>query len=393
MAFWGILTVILLMLITYKVNKKLLITAGILVAIWYPLVLTSRWAWNPNFVIFWAALGIASLKYKQKLGWISYLITGLSFGAMFHHNYVAIFTTAPFLLLISLPYLMKKKFKPVLLMFLGYVLPYLLFVLFDLKNPPGLFFGQYLFSGNTPHVQKELTLQIVAGNLFRNLKVYLATFVDNSFMQVLFLISLVSLILRELKTKTYQTITWVLPSVFVIIAGVMLSDFQTRYVFSSVAFLFVWLLIPRKNNINKILVKVILFILIIGSLFSIKPQLTIADTPPNMRVFTRASNIIMDTIKAKNLKNYNVAALSSHDPAPLAEKYRYYFSTHGMTAQADSQYGISEHLFVVTTATNQELRQDQSYAMIAFEDKELKDIFPVGEGEWKVIWYGIDVQN
>lgn len=393
MAFWGILTAIILLLITNKVNKKLIITAGILISIWFPLVLTSRWSWNPHFVIFWASLGIISYLYREKLKDFAFLITGFSFGAMFHHHYVAIFTTATFLTLISLPYLKKKNFKPVILMFIGYVVPHLAFVLFDLKNPPGLFFGQYLMSGNTPHVEQQLTLDLAFSHLVRNIKVYADAFVRNSFLQVIFGLSLAGLVYRELKQETYKTLTWILPSFAIIFAGIMLNDFQIRYVLSSVAFLFVWLIMPRKNMINKFLAKFILIVLILGSLLSIKTQLTKTETPPDMRTFTKASNIIIQTIRTQKMKNYNIAALASPDSAPLAERYRDYIYTRGVVFQAPSQYGISEHLFVVSTSTNEQLREDESYAMIAFKDKQLKEVFPIEGTDWKVYWYGVDIED
>jgi hypothetical protein len=393
MAFWGILTAGLLLLLTYSYNKKLLIPAAMLIAIWYPLVLTSRWSWNPHFVIFWAALGLLSLRYQKKLGNFAYLLTGFAFGSMFHHHYVAIFTTAPFLLLISLPLLKKKEFKPVILMFIGYIFPHLAFVLFDLKNPPGLFFGQYLRSGNTPHVEQSLTADLAWSHFVRNIDIYLDTFIKNSFLQIVFGLSLLSLMYLEFKKSFYKTLTWVFPSIAIILAGIMLNDFQIRYVFSSVAFLFVWLIMPRKESLNKFLAKFALVILLIGSVFSLKSQLTQTETPPDMRTFTKASNIIVNVIKTKKVKHYNIAALSSPDSAPLAERYRDYIYTRGVVFQAPSQYNISEHLFVVSTATNEILREDQSYAMIAFKDKALKEVFPIEGTEWKVFWYGVDIED
>ena len=393
MAFWGIITAALLLLLTYKINKKFVLSAGILIALWYPLVLTSRWSWNPHFVIFWAVLGVLAYQYRKKLGSISYLITGFSFAAMFHHHYVAIFTTAPFLLLISIPFLKKKEFKPVLLLLLGYIVPHLAFILFDLKNPPGLFFGQYLLSGRTPHVETALTFELVSQHFFRNIQVYLATFVQQSILQSLFGFSLLALFFLEIKKYTYRTLTWVIPGTAIIIAGLVLTDFEIRYVFSSVLFIFVWLLIPKKEKINSFLSKFALLLLILGSVFGIKNQLTVTQTPPSMKIIMQASDIIISTIKSKNLKSTNIAALASEDSAPLAERYRDYIQTRDVVLQAPSQYDISEHLFVISTATDEELRKTPDYAMRAFQDKKLKEVFSIEESEWKVYWYGVDLDN
>lgn len=389
MAFLGVITAIILLLLVHKINKKYLLLAGTLIIIWFPLVLASRWAWNPHFVIFWAALALLIYEYRKKFGWISYIIVGISFGAMFHHHYVAIFTTAPFLFLISLPLFKKRQYKEIALLFIGYLLPHLIFVLFDLKNPPGLFFGRYLLGGNTPVLETSLTPNLILGNLMRNISIYLQTFVQNTWLQIIFGILLFTLIIRELKTQTLRTFTWILPATMIIFAGVFLNDFQIRYVLSSVAFIFVWLILPRKDKINQLLVKFIIIVLTFGSALTIKSQLTVTDVPPSPRVIAEASQIIIDTIKDEKLNNANVAALASPEDAPLAEKYRDYIRMRGTGLRAPSEYDVSEHLFVISTGSDEILREDKSYAMIAFKDKKLRDVFNI-DSQWKVFWYGTE---
>jgi len=164
-------------------------------------------------------------------------------------------------------------------------------------------------------------------------------------------------------------LTWIVPATAIIFGGIFLDDFQIRYVFSSVIFIFVWLLFSRKKRLPKFLANFTIAILILGSLFSIKTQLTVADVKPDMKVFTKASNIIMDTIIEHKLNNANVAALSSSDSAPLAERYRDYIRMKNVGLRGETEYGVCEHLFVISTATNDILRADKSYAMVAFEDK------------------------
>lgn len=57
-AFWGCITALLLIYLAYIVNKKFLIPIVLLSLGWSPLLETSRWAWNPNFIPFWIILGI-----------------------------------------------------------------------------------------------------------------------------------------------------------------------------------------------------------------------------------------------------------------------------------------------------------------------------------------------
>ena len=388
MAFLGVLTAVFLFLLARSIDIKKSGMAAVLISVWFPLVLMSRWAWNPHFVVFWASLALLIYQYRKRIGSIAYLSIGIALGAMFHHHYVALITTAPFLLFISLPMLRKRNYKSVLLLVVGYLLPHLIFVLFDLKNPPGLFFGRYLTGGSTPHVESQMSIGLIVDHLKRNVSVYLSAFVQNSFLQLLLGTSIVSLFLLENKKYFYRTMTWFIPATSIILGGIILDDFQIRYVFSSLAFLFVWLLIPRKERINTALSNIIFFIMILGSLLTIKSQLTISEVPPSMRVFTKASQVIITTIKEEKLNNANVAALASHDDAPLAERYRDYIRMKNTGLRAASEYDASEHLFVITTATDEELREDKSYAMVAFKDKGLRDIFEIEDSEWKVIWYG-----
>lgn len=390
MAFLGTLTAIFMLLIARSINKKKTVIAGLLIMIWFPLVLVSRWAWNPHFVIFWASLALLIYQYRARIGLWAYLLIGLFFGLMFHHHYVALLTTAPFSVLISIPLLKKKEFKSVFLLALGYLIPHLIFLLFDFKNPPGLFFGRYLTGGNTPHIEDALTLSSAWTNFLRNISVYLGAFIENTFLKAVFGFSMLFLIILELKNNFFRTITWVVPSTAIIFGGIFLDDFQIRYIFSSTAFVFVWLLFPRKEKIPMLLANFSLFVLLLGSILSIKSQLTFSVVTPNMGIFTKASHIIIDTVAEHKLNNSNVAALSSSDDAPLAERYRDYIRMKHTGLRAESEYDVSEHLFVISTANDEILRADKSYAMVAFKDKALRGVFDIENTEWKVFWYGTD---
>jgi len=390
MAFLGVLTAFILFILARAINRKKIFLAGLLLIVWFPLVLMSRWAWNPHFVAFWAGLGLLVYWYRKYFGNVAYFLLALFFGLMFHHHYVSIMATAPFLVFLSLPLIKEKRIKPVVYMLVGYLLPYLVFVLFDLKNPPGLFFGRYLTAGKTPHLENALTIDKFLLNFSRNIKVFFEAFVQATWLQVLFAVSFVTLILIELKSDIYRTLSWIFPSILIVFTGVFLDDFQIRYVFPSIVFVFVWLLLPRKKKLNDLLATFSMSVLIFGSLFSIKQQLTQSEIQPTMKVFTQASQIIIDTIHTNHLNNANVAALASKDNAPLAERYRDYVRMKDTGLRGETEYMVSEHLFVITTSDDEGLRNDKSYAMVAFEDKGLRDIFNIDNSNWRVIWYGTD---
>lgn len=71
MAFWGIVASVLFVLLVHSLNPKLTILAAIISLIWYPLLETSRWAWNPHLVIFWPILAAVIFQKRQKIGLMS----------------------------------------------------------------------------------------------------------------------------------------------------------------------------------------------------------------------------------------------------------------------------------------------------------------------------------
>src|SRR4030043_455356 len=58
-AFWGIATSIIVLILTYRINKSFIFPVAFLTLTWYPLVETGRWAWNPNLIPFSTGLVLA----------------------------------------------------------------------------------------------------------------------------------------------------------------------------------------------------------------------------------------------------------------------------------------------------------------------------------------------
>lgn len=388
MAFYGVITAILMLLVAYCVNPKLIVPAAVLIVIWYPLVEMSRWTWNPHLVTFWAALGLAVYLYRKQLGIFSYPLYGFAFGALFHHHYLSLLATGPFLLATHIPLLQKKQYKEVGLAVLGYVSAFVPFIAFDLRHPPGLFFGRYLLSGSTPHVESSDTVGQYALLALRNSKVFFESMVQQKVIAWILAPLVIGQIYLDLKEKKQRILVWVVPTLVILVAGLFLNDFQVRYIYPTTAFLLVWMLLPRKALLSQILAKALLSLVIVSSLLSIWPQLTVTKVPPDMYSFTRASDIIMQTIETHKLNNSNVAALLSPDSAPLAEKYRDYIRMRNYGLRENSEYDVSEHLFVVTTANAEELLLDKSFAMEIFKKTIHKGTFEIPNSEWKVIWFG-----
>jgi hypothetical protein len=378
-AFWGVLTAILLVLITIKVNPKHVWAAGLLVLIWYPLVETSRWAWNPHYVTFWIALGIYVYLLKKK--W-SRLFAGIFLGLAFHNHYLAGVATGVFVGLVSLRDLKRKRWMEAVQLIAGYILPFIPFVIFDLRHPPGLFFAKYLFGGDTPNMVK-LTASAFFDRLTENV-VAVFQYITIPFFS--WLTAGIFTVLVAIEWKKLDRYIWLLPIAAQMVVGSILTNFQTRYFLPALAYLFIWMVLPRKG-VAKLLAQGFISLMIISSLITIVPQLTTTLVPPDIYSLRAATNYIAKQVTEKKLKNANVAALSSPDSDPLAARYRDALSVKNIGLKAATQYDTSEHLFVMSTSDIETLVHDESTAMKIFTKGKLDETYIIPESEWKVYWF------
>ncbi len=389
MAVYGCLTALCILGIVYELRRAWLYPAALLLLIWYPLLEMSRWAWNPHFVALWASLGMYAWLQKKRYPVVARAVAGLSFGLMFHHHYLSVLATGPLVLYFLYADLKHKKYREASALFTAYMLPYMVFVLFDLRHPPGLFFGRYLLSGNTPDVQKTTSAAQYLSNLMRNYWVMVDTFVKPFILKTCVAILLPLLMYFDLRSRKVSLNIWYLPLWLVVLVGVILVDFQVRYVYPAVVFAFVWLITPRKSLKAQLVALSILGCIFVGSLFSFWKQLTRTAVPPDMYSFTILSTYIRETIKSQQVKNPNITVASSPDSAPLGEKYRDYIGMDGTQFRASSEYDLSENLFIITTTPYESVREkDKSFALLAFKKASLKGSFEVPNSEWKVYWIG-----
>ena len=83
-----------------------------------------------------------------------------------------------------------------------------------------------------------------------------------------------------------------------------------------------------------------------------------------------------------------MAVLASKDPSPLADTYRDYIRMNSTGLRASSEYDVSENLFVISTSNIDTILNDESFAMIAFKESQLKGEFDIKNSSWKVYWFG-----
>ena len=385
-AFWGVLTAVVLLVVTAQVNRRFLVPGALLLIVWLPLVEMSRWAWNPHFVAFWAGLGLLVYFARKKLGSLSFALVGFFFGMMFHHHYLSLIAVAPLMLYFTMQLWQQKQYRDIALMAGGYFFSIVPFLLFDLRQPPGLFFTQYLLGGSTPHVETTLTLELLWEHAARNLRIVFESSLAQEIWYLPLGLGVAATLWADVKAKQYNTIVWLTPLLTLFITGLFLNDFQARYVYPAIAFLYVWMLLPRKKFAAAAR-NVVFGVLLISALSSIHKELTVTKVPPDIYSFTKASHFIADTITEHQLVNPNIAVLASKDSAPLAEKYRDVVRMYQAGVRELNEYDATENLFVVSTSDEARVRSDESNAMVYFSKSELRDVYEVENSNWKVYWF------
>lgn len=381
MAFWGVLTALLLVGITWKVNPKYVWVTAVLVLIWTPLVETSRWAWNPHLVTFWIAFGVFIYLFKRP--W-SYFLAGLFSGLAFHNHFIALIATSMFVLCVAIQEFQAKKWQHLILILGGYAIAFVPFVLFDLRHPPGLFFNKYLSGSQTPNTI-TLTGQVVLQRVWGNISLvsgYLALPL------LRWLVIGLCALLVFLERKVLNRLVWVLPVAAQLVIGSFFTTLEPRYFLPALVFFLVWLLLPRKG-LTKHIARDIIGVCLLASLFTIIPQLTQTKVPPDIYSLRAATNYIATQITEKQLKNANVATLASPDHDPLANIYRETLSVKNIGLKAPSEYDASENLFVISTADDQTVMQDEATAMVIFRKRNahLAGSYQIPDSTWKVYWF------
>lgn len=383
-AFWGIIAACILVVLTIRLHKKFLVVIAPLVLLWFPLLETSRWSWNPHFVLVWIFLGILCLCWEKPIPWF---LGGVFLAVSIHNHYIALFATSVFVALEAFRSLRSRRFHQVIALVLGYFLPFVPFLLFDLRHWPGLFLVHYLLGGHTPN-----TVPLTLSSAFA--RIIHAGILSFHYMAPIYggalLLGGMSLLLIIFDVKhRSRTLIWILPILIQLSVAAILDDYQTRYFLPAIPFFLAWL-IDKRRGFGKLIAAGILVFLVGVSLFTVIPQLTQTTVPPDIYSLTKASKTIARVVKdpRNHVMNPNVAVLQSPDTGVLAEKYRDVLSIYGISMRAPSEYNVSENLFVITTASSEaQLRADGAYALKPFKAAAVHGIYTIKNSPWKVFWF------
>jgi hypothetical protein len=382
-AFWGVLSLVILFLINYKVNKEYFFLAGLLLLIWRPLLVSSRWAWNPHFVIFWISAGILFYFYKT---WFSFLIAGFLLSLSIHHHYISFAAVGIFIIANFFNYLKQKKIGLSLSMAIGFIPGIIPFILFDLRHPPGLFFGKYLKLSGTPDIDPSLS-----SDWFRKLsQAFFETFkllgIRWQWLAVIVGGLVFWLLIRDFKKKYLPAIIFSLAFISQILVTLVLRDYWERYFYPGLPFLFVWLILPRKK-IGGLISKILIIIFLVGSIFNLPQELIYTQVQPNINTLNAVVDKIVEVAEDKNIEKTNLAVLSSPDNEPFGDIYRYVLNIRGIDLDLIGDYTISDKIFIISTAELDLLLEDDSSIMDRFKKVGTIEKYPIENYDWKVYWF------
>lgn len=375
-AFWGIITVLLLLYLTKILNSKLVVYIAVLSLVWFPLLQTSRWARNPHLIIFWITV---SLIFYLRDKWWTVFLSGVFLGLTFHHHYYSIYAIGIFSLIVNILYLQKKQITKLLLFDSGVLLAFIPFVIFDLRHPPGLFFQGFLREYGQ---RNNLIIYQVLSHLVNNLQMVLQYYTQSLTITFVLAILLVGLIVNDIREKS-RALIYFIPWFMQIFLCSFLKDTFDYYLLPGIIFFVVWIIYPRKN-LAELLQKMIIMTLILSGLLSVVPQLTTKTWETDIDSVRKISQILKSEIQKDDLKNVLLVVLASPDNNIYGKRYRDLLLLDQVSVLPKEQYEIADNLFVISISNEETIRKDPVPEMNYFNKGFLSQKWIIPNSSWIV---------
>lgn len=379
-AFWGIVGGVLLLYLTYKVNKRVIWLTGAVIILWYPLVETGRWAWNPNLIPLFITLSI--ICYLTKGNWLKFL-SGLAIGLTIHLHYLSIFAGLGLGIVILIESVKERDIKRFLYYLAGYVLAILPFVIFDFMHPPGLFLSRILYfnnMGSTTSLYNNLD-GVIKGTLFY--------FTQSGLLAQLLIVNLIILIFLDIKAKS-KSIWFALVFIVQVIGLAFVANFYTHYILPGLVFFIAYLIYPR-NSPGKYFSYIAILTIMISGFFSFPKQISKVTWEGSISSTRYISNTIIKTITDNGLKNNNIAVLGSPDTNTYGRRYRDLLLIKNINLRSKEEYDISDHLFVISESPIDSVRLDPAYEISNFRNGKLIQSWEVPQSPWKIYLFSRSV--
>jgi hypothetical protein len=338
-AFWSVITGMLMFYWLYLKYKRIGVLDFLLILIWFPLLIISRWAWNPNLIPLVMIIGLILLESKQ---WWRQILGGFFLGLSGHMHYLALISSGIF-----------GFFKSNKILFcLGFCIPIAVFVAFDLTHLPGLFITRaFLFK------QGQMGFNFSTINIFIN-NIFGSWFV--------FTVALL-LLIDDISNKRNVFIYW-LSIITLVISVCFIKTPQEHYFIGAIVPLWMWLYVNR-NGIGIVLNKLLIILLIIFSITK-SYSLVLGNISDDSSYFAQQiSNVIATEVTQNKLTNPNLAVLQSSDINSFGLKYRDLLLVNNINIKCKECFETSDNLFVITQNSNLEvLRKDPSVQMSYFKN-------------------------
>jgi hypothetical protein len=132
---------------------------------------------------------------------------------------------------------------------------------------------------------------------------------------------------------------------------------------------------------------VLIILLIIGSGVNLHLHFEQPDWAGNLKILRGGAEIIGRQITSQNLKNPNLAVLSSPDIYPSGKKYRDVLLVANIRVKPYEEYETSDNLFVVTEVNEATLRKDPAAEMAYFRNGPVAGVWEIPNTGWRVIQF------
>lgn len=377
-AFWGIATALLLVFLIKKINPKYTMLTAVLTLVWFPLIETSRWAWNPNLIPLWSVLGIIFFLKKTPM---NIFLSGIFLGLTIHHHYLSLFSLLGFLLGLFLLSIREKKIWKPFMWSLGVFITLIPFIIFDFRHPPGLFLTRILYASPVDSSVSLVGMFSKASVWFQYMLNY---YTQSAILSFCLGLSIFVLLILDVKSRS-KGILFAVPWIAQIVGLIFIYNpglIYYYYLLPSTIFFLVWILYPRQKN--QVVANIILFILLVGGFLSIIPKLTQTTWQTDIKSVRKINSVISNEIINKKLQYMNITVLESPDNNTYGRRYRDSLLIQNIHLRTRDEYDISDHLFVVSTGSEKSLRESPAYEMYNFKNGLLESFWKIDESNWKV---------
>ncbi len=390
-AVYGCLTVLLLAYILMRFYRWKYFIGVLFLTCLFPLVQTSRWAWNPHFIPFWQSLGILIflIADNKKMKFWAWGIVGFLLTLTLHNHWYAFFSAVGFGFAMLIYLLKQKRIKEFIWYVVGSISAIAPLLIFDILHPPGLFITRALiFSPLAPH-NGAFNLASIPLKLVQFPIELIMYFVHNKVAAILIVVAIFVYGILVLRDKTISLFKKILliPIAFQIIGLTLISGSVFDYYYlGAVIPLIIFLSIPDKAKILNMLrigiLTMIVFLGISASIGEIKKDTWMTNIHRKMQVY----QIIKNNLPKDKKCNVFVPASKSGDA--VGKVYRdLLIARDDVWLFSQEEYNTYECIFIVSTASIGKIKKDPAYELDRIRDVMPLKSWRVGETDWKVYYF------